>query len=232
VSVAKEVLVFDMDGVLVEVTESYRETICQTVAHFSGKPISRELVQEYKNAGGWNNDWLLSEKIIADIAEPVPFEVVKARFNEIFFGNVVDGVADGLMSRERWMPEQGILEALGRRYQLAIFTGREEEEARMSLRRFAPGIAFQPLLAADHGVAAKPAPDGLIKIANQYPKAELWYVGDTVDDARSARGAGVPFIGIAAPGVPNRGVLLDLFEQEHAVHVLDDINQLREVLLG
>ena len=28
-----QVLVFDMDGVLVEVTESYRETIVQTVKH-------------------------------------------------------------------------------------------------------------------------------------------------------------------------------------------------------
>ncbi len=30
------VLVFDMDGVLVDVTESYRETIQRTVEHFTG----------------------------------------------------------------------------------------------------------------------------------------------------------------------------------------------------
>ena len=30
-------LVFDMDGVLVDVTESYRETIVRTVEHFTGK---------------------------------------------------------------------------------------------------------------------------------------------------------------------------------------------------
>jgi len=32
-----EVLVFDMDGVLVDVSDSYRETIIRTVAHFTGK---------------------------------------------------------------------------------------------------------------------------------------------------------------------------------------------------
>ena len=32
------------------------------------------------------------------------------------------------------------------------------------------------------------------------PGSKLWYVGDTVDDARSATAAGVPFIGIIAPG--------------------------------
>ena len=31
-SATSDILIFDMDGVLVDVTESYRETICQTVA--------------------------------------------------------------------------------------------------------------------------------------------------------------------------------------------------------
>ena len=50
-------IVFDMDGVLAEVTESYREAIVQTVEHFTGQRIAREFIQQYKNAGGWNNDW-------------------------------------------------------------------------------------------------------------------------------------------------------------------------------
>ncbi len=35
------VLVFDMDGVLVDVAESYREAIRQTVFNFTGQPLSR-----------------------------------------------------------------------------------------------------------------------------------------------------------------------------------------------
>jgi HAD superfamily phosphatase len=53
-------LVFDMDGVLAEVTESYREAVVQTVRHFTGTSIERDSIQEYKNRGGFNNDWLLS----------------------------------------------------------------------------------------------------------------------------------------------------------------------------
>src|SRR5262245_54658767 len=45
----KPILVFDMDGVLVDVTESYRETIARAVEHFTGSAISREKIQEYKN---------------------------------------------------------------------------------------------------------------------------------------------------------------------------------------
>ena len=60
-------IVFDMDGVLTEVSESYREAIVQTVLHFTGREITRDLIQEYKNQGGWNNDWALSQKIAADL---------------------------------------------------------------------------------------------------------------------------------------------------------------------
>ena len=62
-----QAIVFDMDGVLVDVTESYRETIVKTVEHFTSQTISRDSIQEYKNQGGWNNDWLLSQKICRDL---------------------------------------------------------------------------------------------------------------------------------------------------------------------
>ncbi len=50
----KPLLVFDMDGVLVDVTESYRETIARTVGHFTGARPSNEQIQELKNSGSWN----------------------------------------------------------------------------------------------------------------------------------------------------------------------------------
>ena len=47
----KDLLIFDMDGVLVEVSESYRETIQQTVQYFTGRAVARETIQEWKNQG-------------------------------------------------------------------------------------------------------------------------------------------------------------------------------------
>lgn len=223
-------IVFDMDGVLVEVSESYRETICQTVAHFTGRTITRELVQEYKNQGGWNNDWLLSQKISTDLGVEVPYQTVVDYFNSIFFGNVVDGIPDGLMARERWIPNAGLLEGLRQRYRLSIFTGRLREEAMMTLRRFARDVSFSPIVGADDVTRAKPDPEGLNAIRAANPDTEIWYVGDTVDDSRSALAAGVPFVGVAAPGVPYRDRLLDLFSQTEAVAVIEDINQLPAVV--
>src|SRR5579864_160969 len=97
-------LVFDMDGVLVDVTESYREAIAQTVAHFTGRRIANEEIQQYKNRGGWNDDWQLSHHIVAGAGVAVSFEEVKRYFQSIFMG------AEGLIMREKWIARPGMLE--------------------------------------------------------------------------------------------------------------------------
>jgi len=220
------IIVFDMDGVLAEVTASYRAAIVETVAHFTGQRVTNELVQQYKNAGGWNNDWALSQKIASDLGVEVEYGTVVAYFNRIFLGS--DG--DGLIRRESWIPESGFLDRLGSRFDLAIFTGRLRYELDITLARFAPGFRFDPIICAEHVSNPKPAPDGLHSIQRMKPGRRLWYVGDTIDDARSASAAGVPFIGIIAPGHSSRGELTRLFQQENAIAILENVNQIEPVL--
>jgi HAD superfamily phosphatase len=222
----KPVLAFDMDGVLVEVSESYRETIQRTVEHFTGSRITRDFIQEIKNRGGWNDDWKLCDHLIREAGVRATYETVVDHFQGIFHGK--DG--DGLILRERWIAADGLFERLSERYQLAVFTGRLKWEANVTLARCAPHLRFDPLIGNDDVERGKPAPDGLHKIRTVTGSQEIWYVGDTVDDARSARAAGVPFIGIAAPSSARRDELVDLFRAEQAIAVLDDINQLERVL--
>ena len=221
------VLVFDMDGVLVDVTESYRETIRQTVLHFTGQEITRELIQNYKNAGGWNNDWALSQKIILDLScLEIPYNDVVQEFQRIFLGEQ----NDGLVLRERWVPQPGMLERLAERFELGIFTGRPRDEAIFTVNRFVPGVHWTALIADEDVANAKPAPDGLLAIARLRPESSLWYIGDTVDDARAARAAGVRFIGIAHHDNPKHGELTALLRDQNAVAVLDNVNELETVV--
>jgi HAD superfamily phosphatase len=215
-------IVFDMDGVLVDVSDSYRETICRTVQHFSGTPVTRELVQEYKNRGGFNNDWLLSQAICRDLGRDVAYDDVAEYFNSIFYG--------GLMLQERWIPREGLLTTLAEAHSLAIFTRRPREEALITLRRFECESAFEPLIGHEDVVNGKPHPEGLLKVQQAHPGVRLLYVGDTVDDARSAAAAGVPFIGVAHAETHQRDRLLDHFRQENAVAVIEDVNELPQAL--
>src|ERR1700750_1919611 len=128
---APDVLVFDMDGVLVEVSRTYREAIVETVRHFTGETVSHDLIQDFKNAGGWNNDWLLSHRLIQDRGVTVDYPDVVDYFNLVFLGEN----GDGLIRYEEWMPQNGLLERLLNRAELAIFTGRARFEADVTLNR-------------------------------------------------------------------------------------------------
>jgi HAD superfamily hydrolase (TIGR01548 family) len=220
------IIVFDMDGVLAEVTESYREAIVQTVEYFTGQRIARELVQQYKNAGGWNNDWALSQRICADLGTDIKYGTVVDYFNEIFLGKN----GEGLIRRESWIPAPGLLESLMTRFGLAVFTGRLRYELDITLNRFAPAMRFDPIVCAEHVVKGKPAPDGLLAIQRMKPGRKLWFVGDTIDDARSASAAGVPFIGVLAETHSHREELKQLFEKENTVAIIENVNQIEGVL--
>jgi HAD superfamily phosphatase len=223
---SRGVLVFDMDGVLVDVTASYREAIRQTVEHFSQAPVSFEEIQDYKNAGGWNNDWALSHRMCQDRGVQVSYETVVAEFQRRFLGENFNG----LIQRENWLARGGLLEDLERDFHLAVFTGRERAEALHTLHRFAPMIVFDPVVCDEDVSAKKPHPEGLLKIQEIFPGEELLYIGDTVDDARSAKAAGVRFIGIAAAGNPRAATLRELLAAEGAIAVVDNINEMEPVI--
>ena len=217
---SRPLLVFDMDGVLADVTESYRETIARTVAHFTGVEIAPERVQDYKNRGGFNDDWKLTHYIVAEAGVEVPFERVKDCFQRLFLG--------GLMLRERWVAQPGLLRRLAERFDMAILTGRPRAEADLTLKRFAGAVVFHPMVCMGETRNPKPHPEGLLEIVGGRPSS-AFYVGDTVDDAQCARAAGVPFIGVAAPSNPLYLDLVFLFQAAGAYAIVDDINHLEEV---
>ncbi|HET8550482.1 MAG TPA: HAD-IA family hydrolase, partial [Bryobacteraceae bacterium] len=218
------VIVFDMDGVLVDVTESYRAAIADTVRQFSGHIISNADIQQYKNSGGWNNDWALSQRIIADVSgREVPYEDVVEYFNAVFLGTREE---PGLIVRERWLPAPGLLERLVSRARLAIFTGRTRPELDPTLERFTPGFPWSAVLSDEDITEKKPHPEGLLRIAAIHPGRPMLYVGDTIDDARAAAAAGIAFVGIVHAANPRHDEAVRLLEEHNAVAVLSDVNEL------
>ncbi len=223
------VLIFDMDGVLVDVTGSYREAILATVEHFTGRRLSHEEIQTMKNRGGFNNDWELSLSLIRRQGTEVPYQQVVEAFQRLYLGQN----HDGLLLNERWLPRDGVLERLAGRHRLAIFTGRLHEEAEFALRRFAPALRFDPLVGMDDVERQKPDPEGLEKISAAVGAGnpgELLYVGDSIDDCRAAAAAGVRFVGVAARSLAYRAELAANFLREGGLAVIADVNALEEVV--
>jgi len=90
-----DILIFDMDGVLIDVSKSYRETIKQTVLIYlkmclgfeMGKrgPISKEDITLFKSIGGFNNDWDLTSGLLLYLLSisGIPPSKKKKRFSSI-----------------------------------------------------------------------------------------------------------------------------------------------------
>jgi len=80
-----DTLVFDIDGVLIDVRDSFREAICRTVQFYfkeilrfqgSQNLINPEEVKYFKMAGGFNNDWDLTSAVVL-------FYLMKAEENNL-----------------------------------------------------------------------------------------------------------------------------------------------------
>jgi len=69
-----DILIFDMDGVLIDVSRSYRDTIQRTVDIYletclgfgkaKGRLVTKEDIFLFKSAGGFNNDWDLTSGLL------------------------------------------------------------------------------------------------------------------------------------------------------------------------
>jgi len=56
-----EAVVLDVDGVVVDVADSYRRAIVESVERVYGTTIRKADVQSFKDAGGFNDDWELTD---------------------------------------------------------------------------------------------------------------------------------------------------------------------------
>ena len=189
-----------MDGVLVDVRGSYRRAVAETVGRFTGTEPSPEAIQAKKDAGGFNNDWVLSHTLIQEGGGAAAFDEVKAAFRALYQGDDYDG----LIASEPPAIETATLAVLADRYALALVTGRPEEDAEWTLRRFG-WDALVPVVVGMGQQAGreKPDPYGLVLALDALGvgPADAVYAGDTVDDQKAAVAAGCRAIGVVPPGL-------------------------------
>jgi len=222
----EQMLVFDMDGVLVDPTETFRRALIETVRHFCGRELSQDDIVRIKNHGGYNDDSDIAMQAILAAGVETDEREVREFGRKLYWGRS----ADGYIRDERWLVREGILERLATHHRLGIFTGRGMRSAQHTLRRFCPEIGFDPIITHEQVENRKPAPDGLLRIAASAPGAEIVFVGDNIDDCRAANAANVRFVGIASPDTPRHEETRHLFEQLGAEAVLDCVNDLEGVL--
>lgn len=193
---APRIIIFDVDGVLVDVRNTFHRCTIETVRHFTGWRVRRSEIHEWKNRSGFNDDWKLTTAWINQLGRRVTYDEVKRKYMEFYWGRNGDGYVTG----ERWLVPPAALRRLARRAELSLFTGRTRQELEHTLRRFATAKYFRRLVTMDDVTRQKPDPEGLLHILRGRAPDTALYLGDNVDDAIAARAAGIPFIGVLPRG--------------------------------
>jgi HAD superfamily hydrolase (TIGR01548 family) len=192
-------ILLDIDGVVADVSGSYRRCIIETAAHF-GVTLERSDIADAKRRGDANNDWVLTRALIAGRVapnDPPSLEEITARFEAIYNGS---GGTLGLHECETLIGDAETLRKIAARLPIAAVTGRPRRDAERFLERHGVLDVFSSLVCMEDADAPKPDPSSVSLALKQLGVDRAWMVGDTPDDARAARGAGVCPIGVVAPG--------------------------------
>ncbi|SDR35096.1 TIGR01548 family HAD-type hydrolase [Natronobacterium texcoconense] len=241
-----DAVVLDVDGVLVDVADSYRRAILESVEYVYDRTIRKEDVQEFKDAGGFNNDWELTyaaalyvlatsegyddsldeftDRIAAEgggleAAETVVRDSIGARafqrvddrwdperlrdvFQQLYLGPELyrgleggepdDDLADaGFIHDEPVLLESETRDVLVEEYNIGILTGRPRAEAEIALERVGldDAVALEHRFTMDDWEEGKPHPHALTTLADRFDAETVVFVGDTLDDVRTATNA-------------------------------------------
>jgi HAD superfamily hydrolase (TIGR01548 family) len=220
-------VLFDMDGVLVDVSDSYRLAIKNTAEQFLGQEVSLSEIEAYRNRGGFNNDWDLTAALIASRGQEVSREQVIEAFQRHYLGESFDG----LIRNEEWLLRRDLLEQLNRGYALGIVTGRPRAEAEYTLDHFQVRDLFDVVVALEDCPQGKEKPDpyGIELAMKSLGVRSAVYVGDTIDDLQAAMGASAVPVGVVRKSTEEREQR-QLLSHHGAQLVLGDVNEIAEVV--
>ncbi|MEY3305285.1 MAG: TIGR01548 family HAD-type hydrolase [Pseudanabaena sp.] len=189
----QSIFVFDIDGVIRDVSGSYRRALADTVEHFTKsayRPTPEE-IDELKAEGIWNNDWEASQELIKRYLKSlgqeiqVAYEAIVEFFQSRYRGSNPDW-SDGYIATEPLIAttkyfQELTIAGIG----WGFFSGATRASASYVLQRLA---IDQPVLIAMEDAAGKPDPTGLLLAAKQIERKQgnsatvIVYVGDTVAD--------------------------------------------------
>ncbi len=184
---SEPILLFDMDGVLVDVSQSYDETIRRCVEYFTQQSVSEEEIHSTRQQEGFNNDWLVVQELIREQGKQIELSSIKSIFQEIYKDNE---------SKERWLLEKSLLEKLAQKYRLGIVTGRPREEALSALKRFQTEEYFLSVVTLNDVPQDKPDPSGIRLSLKRLKGKNALFFGDTINDVLAAKRAGITSVGI------------------------------------
>ena len=252
------VILFDIDGVIRSVENSYRLSLKKTVYQFCGWEPSYQDIDNAKNEGIWNNDWDLSLELInrnfksknSKLKPPQRKDIIRCFEDFYFGGNPNEDSKDwsGFIRNEELLVEKEFFALLSaNRISWGFVSGAESASAKFVLEKRLR-LESPPLIAMGDA-PDKPNPQGFLYLASKLCKDNLGhnnipiaYVGDTIADINTVKNAKkrIPTqifisIGVAPPHLHLKSMIKerDLYESKlkeaGADLILNTVNDLKNI---
>ena len=251
-------ILFDIDGVIRSVENSYRLSLKKTVCKFCGWEPGYRDIDNAKNEGIWNNDWDLSLELIKrhiqnnnlTITLPQRKDIISC-FEGFYFGgdpNTDSKNWSGFIKNEELLVERNFFSDLSAKgINWGFISGAETASAKFVLEERLK-LKSPPLIAMGDA-PDKPDPEGFIYLAKKLCRNKLGrtnisiaYVGDTIADIQMVINARkkIPSqkflsIGIAPPHlhkesrIKERNFYESNLRDAGADLILDSVNDLRDI---
>ena len=194
-------ILFDIDGVIRSVENSYRLSLRKTVHKFTGWEPSFLDIDSAKNEGIWNNDWDLSLELIkrniksknSKLKTPKRKDIIDCFEGFYFGGNPNKDSKDwsGFIRNEELLVEKEFFTYLSaNRISWGFVSGAESASAKFVLEERLE-LKSPPLIAMGDA-PDKPDPQGFISLAKKLCRNNLGhknipiaYLGDTIADIKT-----------------------------------------------
>ena len=254
-------ILFDIDGVIRSVENSYRLSLKKTVYKFSGWEPSYVDIDSAKNEGIWNNDWDLSLELIKrfirkknlKLTIPSREEIIQC-FENFYFGgdpNKDSMYWSGFITNEELLVDKNLFDSLSNDGIIWGFvSGAESASAKFVLEKRLK-LKSPPLIAMGDA-PEKPNPEGFINLSKKLigetlgaSNIPIAYLGDTIADVQTVINARekIPSqkfisIGVAPPHLHLKSRLKErnTYEQNlvkaGADLILNSVNDIKKVDLN
>lgn len=190
-TVQYQLMMFDLDGTLVETGMEIYAAVEQTLAQFALAPVSREQVDGWIGRG--SRELLIQvlvfsmQRTDAEVRDYAGLSAIEAQFALHYQRH--SGTSGRLYPKVR----ETLLVLKGQGVKLAVVTNKDALNTAIVLKKHALQDLFELVIAGDTLPTRKPDPAGIahcLDVFNISAEAAL-FVGDSVIDAEAARNAGV-----------------------------------------
>jgi len=226
----KDLIVFNMDNVIVDIENSTIEAIKKTVEYFLNKEVTKQEVNEIKSLSGMNSNWDCVDCLLKKYNVEIPMNEIIQVFQGLYF-NSNDKTKEYLIDNEELLICENIFKELSQKYDFAIFSSRFKDEIKHSLEKFGIDRYFYYFITSDDlpKNMLKPHPRGCQEILEHCPHKTIKYFASSVDDVISANTAGIEVFGIIPKNI-DYNIMVNNYRHLGVKHIIGDVKNIENFL--